>query len=125
MNQGTLMPILDSVVVAAEEYTEQASVTDWPARLALVALIAGLIALALWGMRRGWQGRVARHSSMAEPSAFDAPASSGVLGLYLGRRSLAIGSIALPCTSWGSGVEPRSTSSTVVWASGVTVLDPS
>ncbi len=84
MNQGTLMPILDSVVVAAEEYTEQASVTDWPARLALVALIAGLIALALWGMRRGWQGRVARHSSMAEPSAFDAPASSGVLGLYLG-----------------------------------------
>ena len=37
MNQGTLMPILDSVVVAAEEYTEQASVTDWPARLALVA----------------------------------------------------------------------------------------
>jgi len=28
MNQGTLMPILDSVVVAAEEYTEQASVTD-------------------------------------------------------------------------------------------------
>ena len=84
MNRGTLMPILDSVVVAAEEYTEQASVTDWPARLALVALIAGLIALALWGMRRGWQGRVARHSSMAEPSAFDAPASSGVLGLYLG-----------------------------------------
>ena len=84
MNLGTVMPTLEPVVVVAEEFTEQATVSDWPARLALVALVAGLIALALWGMRRGWQGRVARHSSMAEPSAFDAPASSGVPGLYLG-----------------------------------------
>ncbi len=84
MNRGTAMPMLEPVVVVAEEFTEQATVSDWPARLALVALVAGLIALALWGMRRGWQGRVARHSSMAEPSAFDAPASSGVPGLYLG-----------------------------------------
>lgn len=84
MNRGTVMPMLEPVVVVAEEFTEQASVSDWPARLALVGLVAGLIALALWGMRRGWQGRVARHSSMAEPLAFDAPASSGVLGLYLG-----------------------------------------
>ena len=84
MNRGTVMPMLEPVVVVAEEFTEQATVSNWPARLALVALVAGLIALALWGMRRGWQGRVARHSSMAEPSAFDAPASSGVPGLYLG-----------------------------------------
>ena len=84
MNLGTVMPTLEPVVVVGEEFTEQATVSDWPARLALVALVAGLIALALWGMRRGWQGRVARHGSMAEPSAFDAPASSGVLGLYLG-----------------------------------------
>ena len=84
MNRGTVMPMLEPVVMVAEEFTEQATVSDWPARLALVALVAGLIALALWGMRRGWQGRVARHSSMAEPSAFDAPASSGVPGLYLG-----------------------------------------
>ena len=84
MNLGTVMPTLEPVVVVAEEFTEQATVSNWPARLALVALVAGLIALALWGMRRGWQGRVARHSSMAEPSAFDAPASSGVPGLYLG-----------------------------------------
>ena len=84
MNRGTVMPMLEPVVMVAEEFTEQATVSDWPARLALVALVAGLIALALWGMRRGWQGRVARHSSMAEPSAFYAPASSGVPGLYLG-----------------------------------------
>ena len=84
MNLGTVMPTLEPVVVVGEEFTEQATVSDWPARLALVALVAGLIALALWGMRRGWQGRVARHSSMAEPPAFDAPASSGVPGLYLG-----------------------------------------
>ena len=84
MNRGTVMPMLEPVVVVAEEFTEQASVSDWPARLALVGLVAGLIALALWGMRRGWKGRVARHSSMAEPSAFDAPATSGVPGLYLG-----------------------------------------
>ena len=83
MNFGTVMPMLERVVVG-EEFTEQAAVSDWPARLALVALLAGLIALALWGMRRGWQGRVARHGSMAEPAAFDAPASSGVPGLYLG-----------------------------------------
>ena len=84
MNRGTVMPMLEPVVVVAEEFTEQATVSDLPARLALVALVVGLIAPALWGMRRGWQGRVARHSSMAEPSAFDAPASSGVPGLYLG-----------------------------------------
>ena len=84
MNRGTVMPMLEPVVVVAEEFTEQASVSDWPARLALVGLVAGLIALALWGMRRGWQGRVARHASMAEPSAFDASATSGVPGLYLG-----------------------------------------
>ena len=86
MNFGTVMPMLEPVVVG-EEFTEQAAVSDWPARLALVALLAGLIALALWGMRRGWQGRVARHGSMAEPAAFDAPASSGVPGLYLGTSS--------------------------------------
>ena len=84
MNRGTVTSMLEPVVVVAEEFTEQATVSDWPARLALVALVAGLIAFALWGMRRGWQGRVARQSSMAEPSAFDAPASSGVPGLYLG-----------------------------------------
>ena len=84
MNLGTVMPTFEPVVVVGEEFTEQATVSDLPARLALVALVVGLIALALWGMRRGWQGRVARHSSMAEPSAFDAPASSGVPGLYLG-----------------------------------------
>ena len=84
MNRGTVMPLLEPVVVVAEEFTEQATVSDLPARLALVALVVGLIALALWGMRRGWQGRVARHSSMAEPSAVDAPAASGVPGLYLG-----------------------------------------
>ncbi|MCH9788851.1 MAG: hypothetical protein K0U44_07930 [Actinomycetia bacterium] len=84
MNLGTVMPMLEPVVVVAEEFTEQATVSEWPARLASVALVAGLIALALWGMRRGWQGRVARHASMAEPSAFDASGSSGVPGLYLG-----------------------------------------
>ena len=54
MNRGTVMPMLEPVVVVAEEFTEQATVSDLPARLALVALVVGLIALALWGMRRGW-----------------------------------------------------------------------
>ena len=57
MNLGTVMPMLEPVVVVGEEFTEQATVSEWPARLASVALVAGLIALALWGIATGLAGQ--------------------------------------------------------------------
>jgi len=69
------------------EFTEQADVTNWPARIALVAATIGLIALALWGMRKGWQHRAARQSDIPAP-AENPPAgfveASGVSGLFTG-----------------------------------------
>ena len=71
----------------AADYTQQATVTDWPVRIALVAVGLGLIALALWGMRRGWRRRRESQSWIAEPltappdaASFGAP----VPGLFVG-----------------------------------------
>ena len=64
VNLVTVMPM-------ADDYTEQAAVTDWPARVVLVLLMVGLIALALWGMRRGWVHRQQRQSDLPPPA--DAP----------------------------------------------------
>lgn len=69
------------------EYSEQAEVTQWPARLALVVVMIALIALALWGMRRGWRARQRRQSAIPAPAA--SPQDPGslsepVAGLYLG-----------------------------------------
>lgn len=60
------------------EYTEQAQVTNWPERLALIAVFVGLIGLALWGMRRGWLARQRRQSDI--PAPMDAPGSDWQLG---------------------------------------------
>jgi hypothetical protein len=59
---------LPAVLAPLADYTEQAEVTDWPARLAFVLVIIGLIALALWGMRRGWQNRAARQQDVPAPA---------------------------------------------------------
>lgn len=50
------------------DYTEQAQVTDWPARLVFVLVLLGLIALALWGMRRGWRHRAGRQQDVPAPA---------------------------------------------------------
>lgn len=49
------------------EYTEQATVSNWPARIGLVIVMLGLISLALWGMRRGWVNRQRRQADIPEP----------------------------------------------------------
>lgn len=49
------------------EYTEQATVTNWPARIVLVIAFVALVLLAVWGMRRGWEGRKARQADIPEP----------------------------------------------------------
>lgn len=81
--------------VVATVFTEQASVTNWPARIALVGAMLAVIALVLWGMRRGWRARQRRQADIPAPEAFDegrhAHASTQVdhsgaeiAGLYLG-----------------------------------------
>lgn len=76
-----------AVVIAADPYTEQAEVTNWPARIVLVLVVLGLIALALWGMRRGWRHREARQSDLPEPAMTppaDVVLSTPVSGLFAG-----------------------------------------
>lgn len=85
--------------VVAEGFTEQAQVTNWPLRLALVGVMVLIIALALWGMRRGWIARTRRQMDVPAPQplsrsaqdgpaqdgpAQDGPVQAGVAGVYLG-----------------------------------------
>lgn len=67
---------------------ESAPVTQWPLRLLLVAIVAGVIVVALVGMRRGWRNRAARQSSIPSPptppAALDDLVLPEVGGVYLG-----------------------------------------
>lgn len=73
--------------LASADYSEQAEVTDWPTRIGLVAAMLALIALALWGMRRGWIHRQQRQSDVPAPAEAP-PAGTGLCapvdGLYAG-----------------------------------------
>jgi hypothetical protein len=56
-------------------------------RAALVLLVVALIAMSLWGMRRGWRNRAGRQHQLVEP--LDAPPPDSVLsapvaGLFVG-----------------------------------------
>ena len=69
----------------AVEFVEQAQVTNWPARLGLVALMLAIIAATLWAMRRGWQARMRRQADLGEPAeATGEPTPDAVPGLYIG-----------------------------------------
>ncbi len=46
---------------------ESAPVTAWGPRLALTAAVLGVIALAVWGMLRGWRARQARQADIPTP----------------------------------------------------------
>jgi hypothetical protein len=70
--------LVAAAVVRTADYVEQAEVTDWPARIGLVAIMLGLIALALWGMRRGWTHRLRRQSDVPQPA--DRPPAGALLG---------------------------------------------
>lgn len=76
-------------MVSADQLSQQAAVTDWPLRLLLVMLTLVVIALALWGLRRGWQNRGRRQDLTlpAVPAAVTEMPSrgpEGVRGKYLG-----------------------------------------
>ena len=71
----------------AVDYVEQAQVTDWPVRIALVLGMAALIAIALWGMRRGWTRRQARQADVPAPAQTAPPQArlgSPIDGLFAG-----------------------------------------
>ena len=70
--------VLASLAPGADDFVEQAEVTQWPARIVLVLLFLGLIALALWGMRRGWINRGRRQGDVPAPA--DTPPPDAVLG---------------------------------------------
>lgn len=81
-----------STGAVSEALTEQAQVTNWPLRLALVAAMVALILLALWAMRRGWVHRQRRQADVPAPPALLGLADgytdrSPVAGLYLGTAS--------------------------------------
>lgn len=77
----------------ATQFTEQASVTNWPLRLALVGVMLAIVALVLWGMYRGWRSRQQRQSDLPAPHSLDEDPSldeasdadsAAATGLYLG-----------------------------------------
>ena len=77
------------MIVLAEEFTEQATVTNWPVRLALVAVFVSIIVVTLWAMRRGWRSRQRWQADIPPPPVLDSALvsvdeGSGVQGLYLG-----------------------------------------
>lgn len=69
----------------ATEFTEQAQVTNWPARIALVVAMFVIIVAVLWAMLRGWRSRQRRQSDIPAPVTWPgASQSSGTAGLYVG-----------------------------------------
>lgn len=68
------------------DYAEQADVTNWPGRVIAVLITVAFIALALWGMRRGWRNRQRRQADIPEPGhdPGEMNFTEAVAGLYLG-----------------------------------------
>jgi len=76
------------VTSAAILAADSAPVTDWGPRLLLTTLVLAVIALAVWGMLRGWRAREARQSDIPAPTPApaDVPAGgseAGVAGQYV------------------------------------------
>lgn len=66
---------------------QSAEVTNWPARIALVLAVLAVMALAFWGMRRGWLNRAERQADTEEPASAPPPGallSAPVRGLFVG-----------------------------------------
>lgn len=78
------------MIVVAAGFTEQAQVTNWPLRIALVAAMIAIIAVVLAAMLRGWRSRQRRQAGIPAPPAWHdkrgEPQSDlrGISGLYLG-----------------------------------------
>lgn len=70
---GALLPLSGS-----------APVTDWGPRVLLTVVVALIIVLGVWGMRRGWRARAARQADIPAPVPPPTrPAGDGVAGMYV------------------------------------------
>lgn len=81
MTRGSML------VMLADDYVEQAEVTNWPLRIVLVLALLALIGLALWGMRRGWRARQRRQADLPAPEEYppaDWMLGASVPGLFAG-----------------------------------------
>lgn len=69
------------------DYVQQAEVTNWPLRILLVAIVIGVVALVVLGMRRGWRARATRQvdipAPMPAPEPFGSVLFGPVKGLYV------------------------------------------
>jgi len=54
-------------MIPLAEYTEQASVGDWPLRIALTLLVLGCVGLLWLALRRGWRNRLRRQTEFSPP----------------------------------------------------------
>lgn len=76
------------MTIFASQYTEQAQVTNWPARIVLVGVMLVIIAAVLWAMLRGWRARQHRQAHIPEPRPLSAESQAsggeGITGLYVG-----------------------------------------
>lgn len=68
----------------ADPLSQQAAVTDWPARLLLVVATALVIAGALLLLRRGWRNRARRQSRVLPAVSGSLAVATPVTGKYLG-----------------------------------------
>ncbi len=57
MSFAGLATALAAPAATRAPFTEQAQVTNWPLRLALIAVVVAVIALAVWGMAVSWSRR--------------------------------------------------------------------
>lgn len=68
----------------AADYTEQAMVSDWPARLFWVGVLLAAIALTLWLVRWGWKRRARRFAGLPALDRTVPAEAALVRGRYLG-----------------------------------------
>lgn len=68
------------------EYVEQATVTNWPARITWVVGVIVVVLLVLFLMRKGWRNRSKRHADIIAPvwpADLELPSTS-VPAMYVG-----------------------------------------
>ena len=77
------------MIAAIARSAESAPVTQWLLRLLLVGVVIALIALVLFGMRRGWRARGERQSALPAPpvEGLEQATLGPVPGVFVGSSS--------------------------------------